>query len=466
MVIATDISPQLLAILRDHLNAHPAYRDRFALVCMDASNDRYRKGKFDLAVGAAILHHIIEPERVIRACESALRPGGTAIFFEPFEIGHLLLRFAYREIIAQAEKRRDDSAGIAMLRVLYADYAKRGRDTDDPIFAQLDDKWMFSRGFFESFRHQGHWRECRVYPIHDHAQPLTRQTQVHLALMGAEPSALSAWAWRTLRDFESAFSEHARREFIFEGAIVMRMAENERIEGRGGSGWWWNPAESGRGLFLEWQNGLACIASFEYDDNGNPSWHAADRASFCQQHEIIGCLKPLQLPRGSMPIAQRGGDGSSLSSTEPDGIFFSLQFESSCKAQLNWVGAASVALQTQHPENPGLADVGRSALIGWWIEDHHRPSCAVVVERAGDRVVAGLLMETEWCMAVATPIAERCYMGEWLRFRGGQTLGGPYRPPSAAQIIGDAVLEWTDTHCLVVKLPNGRRCALTRLVFG
>jgi RimJ/RimL family protein N-acetyltransferase len=39
------------------------------------------------------------------------------------------------------------------------------------------------------------------------------------------------------------------------------------------SGWWWNPAESGRGYFIEWQNGTMDMAGFMYDDAGNPIWY-------------------------------------------------------------------------------------------------------------------------------------------------------------------------------------------------
>jgi hypothetical protein len=39
------------------------------------------------------------------------------------------------------------------------------------------------------------------------------------------------------------------------------------------TGWWWNPQESGRGFFIEWQNGYADIAGYMYDDNGNPVWY-------------------------------------------------------------------------------------------------------------------------------------------------------------------------------------------------
>ncbi len=41
------------------------------------------------------------------------------------------------------------------------------------------------------------------------------------------------------------------------------------------SGWWWNPAESGRGFFIEWQGGKADLAGYMYDDAGNPVWYIA-----------------------------------------------------------------------------------------------------------------------------------------------------------------------------------------------
>lgn len=39
------------------------------------------------------------------------------------------------------------------------------------------------------------------------------------------------------------------------------------------SGWWWNPAESGRGFFMEWQGATLDVAGFMYDDAGSPVWY-------------------------------------------------------------------------------------------------------------------------------------------------------------------------------------------------
>jgi hypothetical protein len=39
------------------------------------------------------------------------------------------------------------------------------------------------------------------------------------------------------------------------------------------TGWWWNPAESGRGFSVEVQGNNAFIVAFMYDDLGNPLWY-------------------------------------------------------------------------------------------------------------------------------------------------------------------------------------------------
>jgi len=45
------------------------------------------------------------------------------------------------------------------------------------------------------------------------------------------------------------------------------------------AGWWWNPAESGRGFFLEWQGGQLFMAGYMYDDSGNPIWYLSSNTT-------------------------------------------------------------------------------------------------------------------------------------------------------------------------------------------
>jgi hypothetical protein len=41
------------------------------------------------------------------------------------------------------------------------------------------------------------------------------------------------------------------------------------------NGWWWNPDESGRGFFMEWQCATLDMAGYMYDDQGNSVWYLA-----------------------------------------------------------------------------------------------------------------------------------------------------------------------------------------------
>src|SRR5262249_53017901 len=41
------------------------------------------------------------------------------------------------------------------------------------------------------------------------------------------------------------------------------------------TGWWWNPAESGRGYFVESQGGITYMAVYLYADDGRARWLVA-----------------------------------------------------------------------------------------------------------------------------------------------------------------------------------------------
>ena len=41
------------------------------------------------------------------------------------------------------------------------------------------------------------------------------------------------------------------------------------------TGWWWNPAEPGRGYFVELQGGRVFLAAFLYADDGRATWSVA-----------------------------------------------------------------------------------------------------------------------------------------------------------------------------------------------
>lgn len=72
-------------------------------MCTNAMNNHFTTALFDLVMGIAILHHLLDPMQALTAAHSALKDGGIAVFFEPFE-GLGLISMAFRLIIQQADR--------------------------------------------------------------------------------------------------------------------------------------------------------------------------------------------------------------------------------------------------------------------------------------------------------------------------------------------------------------------------
>ena len=147
-VVATDISPKLIAIMRDLLHAR-GLSDRCFPVAMDAHNDYIHAQAADLVFGSAILHHLADPSLFIQRSMTILKPGGTAVFYEPMEGGMGLVRLCFMEIAREAHRRgiRDALAEWAggMAKLLEPQILGR----TERNWGRLDDKWAFPKSYLE-----------------------------------------------------------------------------------------------------------------------------------------------------------------------------------------------------------------------------------------------------------------------------------------------------------------------------
>jgi hypothetical protein len=145
------------------------------------------------------------------------------VFFEPFEAGNVVLKIAYQRILAQASSTEGETPAMKMLARLVNDYRVRARPRSDPIYRELDDKWMFTRTYFERLGREQGWSEVRTYALHVDPHRLRKQAEVHLRLgAGLEPGALPTWAWAILDEMDSEMSEDLRGELAQEAAILLR----------------------------------------------------------------------------------------------------------------------------------------------------------------------------------------------------------------------------------------------------
>ena len=221
-IIATDVSPQLLRILRDFLNQR---RDasRFTLACIDATSACYENGIADLVVGAAILHHVYEPEPVLASARKALASGGWAMFFEPLEGGSFLLTTCYERIIAEATPEERDTPAMKLATNMANAHRARSSPRSDPIFEKMDDKWLFTRTEMEQIQLSQGWKNLFLLPLNDSETILRTQAETNLRL-GAKlpPSAMPDWAWSIIDSMDTLMSQNLRRELATEAAIIMK----------------------------------------------------------------------------------------------------------------------------------------------------------------------------------------------------------------------------------------------------
>jgi SAM-dependent methyltransferase len=66
-------------------------RGRIKSFCFDLHRRFFRPEAFDVVIGAAILHHLLDPRAALINVSGSVKPGEKIILVEPLEAGSLLL---------------------------------------------------------------------------------------------------------------------------------------------------------------------------------------------------------------------------------------------------------------------------------------------------------------------------------------------------------------------------------------
>lgn len=225
-MVATDLSGELLAILGGYVLDTGA-ADAIACVKLDAMSNLVTPAAFDLVTGAAILHHLENPEAGLEAAARALKPGGHAMFFEPFN-GWAIMRLAFERILAEADLRKDplDPTVKAALSAFIRDVRERSDpDTTTAWFRNLDDKWLFSRSRISASAKAAGFETVRYVPHNGHKTLYREVAGIQLRLSsGRDDLDFPPWAWTIMDSFDEAMTHDAKRELMMEGTIVLTKA--------------------------------------------------------------------------------------------------------------------------------------------------------------------------------------------------------------------------------------------------
>jgi ubiquinone/menaquinone biosynthesis C-methylase UbiE len=248
-IVASDLSIPLLKALKDHYEEHYPSKTCF-IVQLNAEDMIFEPESIDLIVGGAILHHLFDPYKTLVECYKTLKPGGIAVFYEPFEIGNQIVSIIFEQLLILDDKYStsnspDDSLWTRNLfrknppvkpvptlplevKNFFQSWcfdlkARQGMDKSDPKFQSMDDKWLFTRQYFEEMKKAIGFQELIIFPIKDVQNLFFEQINVYLELVfGTGISLLPEWANAQIHTFDDHFSHHLRQDLMTEGGILFR----------------------------------------------------------------------------------------------------------------------------------------------------------------------------------------------------------------------------------------------------
>jgi CubicO group peptidase (beta-lactamase class C family) len=230
------------------------------------------------------------------------------------------------------------------------------------------------------------------------------------------------------------------------------------------SGWWWNPAEGGRGYAVEMRGGKMFFATFLYNDDGSARWLASN-GLMTNSMSYQGTLTQYA---GGQTL---GGSYTAITSTSAVGGI-TLSFTSPTTATLNLPGAAaSTPLQRFSFVTNGVTTGPAASMpeTGWWWNPAEGGRGFYAEVQGNTLLFSGYMYNTNgqavWYVSQGSMQSPSTYQGELTEYAGGETLTGPYKSPTTSIDRGPITLQFNDQQNAVLTLPNGNQIPLTRFRF-
>lgn len=187
----------------------------------NAADVKLRKGSFDLVFGSSMLHHLVDPASFADRILQALKPGGVAVFLEPFKSGHLYLR----ELLATMVRLSEFKGGISDQQVKFMrDYIftiefVSNEDRTRPALKDLDDKWMFAKSFFDEIARKNRCEHV-IFSTNPAQHPFKHKVLDLMEKGLGSTFSVPDWANEILDQADAAMGTDTRDELLCEGCVA------------------------------------------------------------------------------------------------------------------------------------------------------------------------------------------------------------------------------------------------------
>lgn len=233
------------------------------------------------------------------------------------------------------------------------------------------------------------------------------------------------------------------------------------------TGWYWNPAEGGRGFAIERQGDKIFLSGFLYESNGHPTWYVTTM-EMQSNKQFIGSLARFA---GGQSLT-----GDYKGATQSQVGYAVLSFTSATEGTLyvtpdTGENAITVKLQRFPISTPVPFQASAASFQnGWWWSDKEGGR-GYFIEVQGNQAFIGSFMydnagEPTWYVSSATLSAPNKLSGSLQEYAGGQTLIGGYKSAGLKANAGDMSFNFTAADAATMTLPNGKPVQLSRFGFS
>jgi len=223
-IVATDISPDMIKIISHRFISSRSAETHCHVspLLANAETIALKKDSFDLIIGSSMLHHLLTPFEAITRYLHGLRPGGIAIFFEPFMAGTHVIRIMMKQLLLLQEhgivELPTEASKTLALHLLGIETAG-SEDRSASVLSKLDDKWIFNKSdYFDIARKTS--THCTILSSNgsttfkDRLQSLLGGSLIVHDLPKICTSFVDA--------FDQSMGPKLRQEFLTEGSILFR----------------------------------------------------------------------------------------------------------------------------------------------------------------------------------------------------------------------------------------------------